>query len=101
MIARIKGELFKIYRKIFYRNKENSRVHQQVLVNQYLLMKKILPAHEMPHLNEIGFSTYSQFEEDGLLLYIFTLIGVETKKLVEICAGDGIECMGANLVINH
>ncbi len=103
MITRIKWEFFKIYRKIFhfFLKTENSQINQQVLVNQYLLMKKILPLQHMPLLNQVGFSVYSQFEEDWILLYIFSIIGTQNKRLIEICAGDGIECMGANLVINH
>jgi hypothetical protein len=52
-------------------------------------------------LNDYGFRVYSQYEEDGLLLYIFAAIGFETKRVVEICAGDGRECMATNLIINH
>jgi len=51
--------------------------------------------------NDVGFRLYSQHEEDGILLYIFSLIGTTNKKSVEICAGNGIECNTANLIINH
>ena len=51
--------------------------------------------------NDVAFRAYSQNEEDGILLYIFSLIGTTNKKCVEICAGDGIECNTANLLINH
>ncbi|GBE74428.1 hypothetical protein myaer87_16550 [Microcystis aeruginosa NIES-87] len=51
--------------------------------------------------SEVGFRVHSQNEEDGILLYIFSLIGTTNKKCVEICAGDGIECNTANLIINH
>lgn len=50
---------------------------------------------------EAGFGLYSQHDEDGILLYIFSLIGVVTYRSVEICAGDGIECNTANLILNH
>jgi hypothetical protein len=52
-------------------------------------------------LNDFGFRVYSQCEEDGLLLYIFAAIGFQTKRVVEMCAGDGRECMATNLIINH
>lgn len=55
----------------------------------------------LPSFNEVGFRCYSQFEEDGILLFIFSLIGVKTKKVVELCAGEGRECMATNLIINH
>ena len=52
-------------------------------------------------VSEYGFSCYSQTDEDGILLYIFSRIGVETRRCVEICAGDGIQCNTANLILNH
>ncbi len=50
---------------------------------------------------DIGFRVHSQHEEDGILLYIFSLIGTTNKRCVELCAGNGIECNTANLVIHH
>lgn len=52
-------------------------------------------------INDFGLRFYSQHDEDGILLYIFSLIGTTNKMCVEICAGDGIECNCANLIINH
>lgn len=50
---------------------------------------------------EVEFRNHSQNGEDGILLYIFSLIGTTNKKGVEICAGNGKECNSANLIINH
>ncbi|WP_051424312.1 hypothetical protein [Aphanizomenon flos-aquae] len=61
----------------------------------------ISPPEKLPLFDQVGFKAYSQFEEDGILLYIFSLIGTTNKKVVEICAGHGKECMAANLIINH
>ncbi len=58
-------------------------------------------AGALPNLSQVGFKAFSQTDEDGILLYIFTIIGCTTKKSVEICAGNGIECNTANLIINH
>jgi len=52
-------------------------------------------------INDFGFRVYSQYEEDGMLLYIYAAIGFQSKRVVEICAGDGRECMATNLIINH
>ncbi len=52
-------------------------------------------------ISDFGFSVYSQTDEDGILLYLFSIIGTTNRQAVEICAGDGIECNAANLVINH
>lgn len=54
-----------------------------------------------PAMRDVGFRAHSQHEEDGILLYIFSLIGGTKRACVEICAGDGIECNTANLIINH
>ncbi|MGH7821570.1 MAG: hypothetical protein ACREQ9_17535 [Candidatus Binatia bacterium] len=54
-----------------------------------------------PELRDVGFRSFSQNEEDGVLLYLFSLIGAPTRRSVEICAGDGIECNTANLLLRH
>jgi hypothetical protein len=55
----------------------------------------------MPRFNEVGFKCYSQCDEDGILLFIFSILGVARKLCVEIAAGDGMECNSANLIVNH
>jgi hypothetical protein len=55
----------------------------------------------VPRFSDVGFRCHSQFEEDGILLFIFALVGTTNKKAVEICAGDGTECMSTNLILNH
>lgn len=52
-------------------------------------------------MKEVGFKAFSQTDEDGILLYIFSIIGTANKTCVEICAGTGVECNTANLLINH
>lgn len=77
----------------------NSAVNQVALMMQY---KGLFAAGQAPpQLREVGFRVNSQHEEDGILLFIFALIGVTNKTCVEICAGDGIECNTSNLIINH
>ena len=80
---------------------QNTQVAQTMVMNQYLLMKKLFTPAEMPSIRDTGFQVYSQFDEDGILLYIFSVIGTTNKRVVEICAGDGIQCMAANLIVNH
>ncbi|EKD80039.1 MAG: hypothetical protein ACD_40C00213G0023 [uncultured bacterium] len=80
---------------------KNTALEQVVLTNQYRLMKKLLKPKEMPTFSDIGFASTSQFEEDGILLYIFSLIKSTNRRVVEICAGPGSECMAANLILNH
>ena len=56
---------------------------------------------DLPTLEDVEFRCHSQNGEDGILLYIFALLGTTNRKVVEICAGDGIECNAANLLVNH
>ena len=55
----------------------------------------------LPELPDVEFRCYSQNGEDGVLLYMFSLLGTTNRRVVEICAGDGFECNAANLIINH
>lgn len=58
-------------------------------------------ATDLPEFPDVEFRCYSQNGEDGILLYIFSLLGTTNRRVVEICAGDGFECNAANLIINH
>jgi hypothetical protein len=55
----------------------------------------------MPTFDEVQFRYFSQNGEDGIIWYLLSLVGDGSKRVVEICAGDGIECCSANLVVNH
>jgi hypothetical protein len=55
----------------------------------------------LPSFGEVEFRAFSQNGEDGILLYIFSLIGTTNNICVEICAADGIQCNSANLILNH
>jgi hypothetical protein len=50
----------------------------------------------LPPLSDVGFRNYSQFEEDGILLYLFSLIAPINRKCVEICDGNGLGACSAN-----
>jgi hypothetical protein len=55
----------------------------------------------LPALDDVGFKVFSQADEDGILLFLFSILGTVNKKCVEICAGHGMECNTANLIIHH
>jgi hypothetical protein len=55
----------------------------------------------LPPFGDVEFRCFSQNGEDGILHYLFSLLGTVNKKAVEMCAGNGIECNAANLLINH
>jgi hypothetical protein len=71
---------------------------QQLLALQYRRDAEAGFAHD---LQEVEFRNHSQNGEDGILHYIFSVIGSTNRYVVEMCAGDGRECNAANLIINH
>lgn len=75
-----------------------SREAQLVLYHTY---RDMAARGALPKLSEVGFRYRSQFEEDGILLFIFAVIGTTNKTVVEICAGNGTQCMSTNLILNH
>jgi hypothetical protein len=83
----------------------NSNTSMEQSINQKILWSSFAHLYhsKMPPFSfkHVGFRVFSQNDEDGILLYIFSLIGATNRKCVEICAGDGIECNTANLIINH
>lgn len=74
--------------------------HMQILLTQNY-RQVLKQGGPLPSFPDVEFSSYSQNGEDGILLLIFSTVGVKSKHVVEACAGDGIECNAANLIINH
>ena len=74
-------------------------------VGQLLLAQRYRELHRhggsIPSFAEVEFRAFSQNGEDGILLYLFSLLGTTNRRAVEICAGDGIQCNSANLIVNH
>ena len=54
----------------------------------------------VPPLKEAGYSVFTQFEEDGLLVFLFAVLGTVNKTFIEIGSDDGVNSNGANLVLN-
>jgi hypothetical protein len=73
---------------------------QRSVVNQYKLFK-LQSRAPYKNIQEAGFRAYSQFEEDGIILYVLSMIGFKTRRVVEMCCGSGDECMATNLILNH
>lgn len=107
----MKTLLAKVLRKPYYRlrdlidrNKvDDGSLSQQIqrnIITQYLLSKN-QGVRLYPRLCESGFRVYSEFEEDGMILYVLAMIGFKSRKIVEMCCGTGRECMATNLILNH
>jgi hypothetical protein len=76
-----------------------NQILQILLAQQYQGLART--GAPLPSFREVEFRNYSQFGEDGILLYLFALLGTTNQRCVEICAGNGIECNCANLIVNH
>jgi hypothetical protein len=86
-------------RRILNETTATSQAVQLLLRQKY---RELLDNHlALPGLTDTEFRCFSQNGEDGILLYIFSILGTTNKRVVEIGAGDGIECNSANLIINH
>jgi hypothetical protein len=85
------------------------QLDQLSAINQTSQMQLMMRYREMragdsqkpQFLSDVGFRSQSQDSIDGLLLYVFSLIGTTNRHSVEMCAGDGLECNTANLIIHH
>jgi hypothetical protein len=101
-------QIHSILRRVIYsfypdevpKNQTDAKAAQLVLKQQYRNLTR-LPERPLPSFSETGFRQYSEFDEDGIILYLFSLIEPQSRICLEICAGDGIECNTANLIINH
>jgi len=75
----------------------------QVKINQRMLYHFYRQAIAQGHcfqLSDTGFRVFSQFEEDGILLYIFSAIGMAHQTFIDIGAGNGINSNCANFAVN-
>jgi hypothetical protein len=77
-------------------NKEWER--QEKLSRSFIEKKE---SGTLPKLDETGYKVFSQFEEDGKLHYIFTLLGMKCPTFIEFGADDGINSNSANLFYHH
>jgi hypothetical protein len=79
------------------KNSPQVQINQRMLFNFY--RHTISQGYRFP-LSDTGFRVYSQFEEDGILLYIFAAIGAPHKTFIDIGASDGICSNCANFAVN-
>ena len=81
------------------RDRGVDRTVQQLQAARYLELLRSDAA--LPALVDMEATFFSQNGEDGVLLYLITLLVHGDRVSAEICAGDGLECCTANLVLNH
>jgi hypothetical protein len=83
--------------KIRNRFQPSTQITQRQLFHYY---RDSLRKDEVPSLSDTGFRVFSQFEEDGKLLFLFSIIGMDNKTFVEIGSDDGVNSNSANLYFN-
>ena len=86
-------KLRRTYRNVFVRLDTLER-------NQVSMIREKYNGNNKSEINNKEFKVYSQNGEDGILLYIFSKIGITNKRFVEIGIEGGRECNSANLIIN-
>jgi hypothetical protein len=59
-----------------------------------------IEAGRTPKLHETGFRCFSQFEEDGLILFIMATLDIQNGVFLDLGSGDGINSNCANLALN-
>ena len=96
MIKNFLKDIF-LMAKIRNRFLPSVQISQRQLFHAY---RQMAAEGRLPALNETGFRVFSQFEEDGKLLFIFSVLGMKNKTFVEIGSDDGVNSNSANLYFN-
>ncbi len=98
LLRSVKRKLVELARgseEVIYRQSE---VAQKSLIASW---KQLQASGVILPLEQVGFSRFSEFEEDGHLLYLLTLAGSTSRTVVEISSQDGRVCMATNLLVHH
>ncbi len=85
------------YRRLLLRVDALERNAEKTLLSRY---QELGPSDPRLRLRSREFKVTSQNGEDGLLLYILSLVGTTNRRSVEFGIGDGSECNSANLILN-
>lgn len=76
----------------------NSQINQRQLFLHYQFLSNAkLP---LPRFSDTGFRVFSQNDEDGLLIYIFSLIGFTNKLLLDVAFASPMGSNCTNLLCN-
>ena len=101
-IAKSLGSAIGYFIRVFDRLDDNER-NLELLAAFVLRQRYESIAKKQSYRSEINkyeVKCYSQNGEDGVLLYVFSTVGVTNRCFVEFGVGDGRECNTANLVLN-
>ena len=86
-------------RRIDDRTAPATKIAQRALFLEY--RKQVAAGEPLPKTSETGFRLFSQFDEDGVILFLLGVAGGSTKRFVDLGAGDGVYASNcANLALN-
>lgn len=92
-------EILKIQNQINEIPRLNTQIQQRQLQFHYKsLLAQNLP---LPKFCDTGFRIFSQTDEDGILLYIFSLIGTTNKICLDIAFRSSHGANTTNLILNN
>lgn len=103
-LRRLHGVRSLVHLARFISRAPDTHAFRQVDVTQAALVaswRVLLQGGQILPFDDVGFQAYSENEEDGILLYIFTVAGTTNKVVVEISSQDGRVCMASNLIVHH
>jgi len=108
MIKKIKNVINNIFFDRYSQNKpfvdlysrlNNNQIQQRLFYTQ--IKQNFKTDKSLPTLfPEMGFRVYSQTDEDGLLLFIFSIIGFSNKICLDIAFGNPMGSNTTNLICN-
>ena len=86
-------------RRIDEKTSPATKVALRSLLHSY--QRQVAAGEPLPSIHDSGFRMFSQFDEDGVVLYLLGAGGMETRRFVDLGAGDGVYASNcANLALN-
>lgn len=86
-------------RRIDEKTSPATKVALRSLLHSY--QRQVAAGEPLPTIHDSGFRVFSQFDEDGVVLYLLGAGGMETRRFVDLGAGDGVYASNcANLALN-
>jgi hypothetical protein len=92
-------ELAEDRRRLDERTSPATKIVQRSLLLHYRTL--VTSGDRLPSVWETGYRVFSQFDEDGVILFCLAVAGIRRGRFVDIGAGDGIVSSNtANLALN-
>lgn len=84
---------------LYNHNFSTDRLQQIIITNQW--REHFLKFRQPLKLQDVSFKIFSGNGQDGILLYLLTILGIKHYRIIDIGCGNGINGNSANLIINH